>query len=115
MSVHYAGLKTAEVLGVVNFSGGWLPIEPLAKPYFTNAGRGAGAKVPQLWLYADNDNRYGEYLIRGSHQALEKAGGSARFELLHAVPGDGHLLRFFPDRWRPVADQFLATLGRPRP
>jgi len=95
-SVHYAGLKPAEVLGVVNFSGGWLPIERLAKSSFGDAGRGAGAKVPQVWLYADDDNLYSEALIRSSYQAFATAGGSARFELLHAIPGDGHLLRSFP-------------------
>jgi dienelactone hydrolase len=115
LSLHYAGLKPAEVMGVVNFSGGWLPIGPLTQSYFANAGRGAGAKVPQLWLYADNDNRYSEAVIRSSYQAFEATGGKARFELLHAVPGDGHLLRLFPDRWRSLADQFLATLDQKRP
>jgi dienelactone hydrolase len=111
LSVYYAGLKPAEVLGVVSFAGGWVPIEPLVAPYFTRAGRGTGSKVPELWLYADNDNQYNEALIRDSYQAFETAGGRARFELLHGVPGDGHLLRFYPDRWRQIADQFLATLS----
>jgi dienelactone hydrolase len=82
-------------------------------PYYANAGRGAG-KVPQLWLYADNDRLYNEALIREYEQAFTAAGGHARFELLHGVPGDGHLLRLFPDRWQPVADQFLATLDLQR-
>jgi hypothetical protein len=43
------------------------------------------------------------------------AGGRARFELLHGVPGDGYLLRLYPDRWRPIADRFLASLNRQRP
>ena len=63
-----------------------------------------------LWLYADNDKLYDEALIRGYYEAFKAAGGRARFELLHGVPGDGHLLRLYPDRWRAVADQFLATL-----
>jgi hypothetical protein len=70
--------------------------------------------VPQIWLYSDNDDRYSEAVIRSSYQAFKAAGGSARFELLHAIPGDGHLLRFFPDRWQPMTDQFLATLDRQR-
>ncbi|WP_228749836.1 hypothetical protein [Bradyrhizobium sp. BR 10261] len=76
-----------------------------------NAGRGA-AKVPQLWLYADNDRLYKEDLIREYHDALAAAGGNARFELLHGVPGDGHLQRLSPERWRAIADQFLASLDR---
>ncbi len=111
----YAGLKPSEVMGVVNFSGGWYPYGPVTTPYYANAGRGAADKVPQLWLYADNDRLYDEALIREYDQAFVAAGGSARFELLHGVPGDGHLLRLYPDRWRPIADQFLATLDRQRP
>ncbi len=83
LAMHYAGLKPAEVMGVVNFSGGWYPYGPVTTPYYANAGRGAGDKVPQLWLYADNDRLYDEALIREYYQAFVAAGGSARFELLH--------------------------------
>lgn len=72
----------------------------------------AARKVKQLWLYADNDRLYKEELIREYQQAFAAAGGSARFELLHDVPGDGHLLRLYPGRWRAVADQYLASLDR---
>jgi len=115
LSMHYAGLKPGEVIGVVNFSGGWYPYGPLTAPFYAKAGHSAASKVPQLWLYADNDKLYDEALIRQYHQAFVAAGGSVRFELLHGIPGDGHLLRLFPDRWRPIADQFLATLDRQRP
>ncbi|CAN5324337.1 hypothetical protein BH11PSE4_BH11PSE4_34540 [soil metagenome] len=114
LSMHYAGLKPGEVLGVINFSGGWYPYGPVTTPYYANAGRGAAAKVPQLWLYADNDNLYDEALIREYQQAFAAAGGQARFELLHGIPGDGHLLRLYPERWQPIADRFLATLDMQR-
>jgi dienelactone hydrolase len=115
LAMHYAGLKPDQVMGVVNFSGGWFPYGPVTTPYYANAGRGAAGEVPQLWLYADNDHFYEEALIREYHQAFTAAGGSARLELLHGVPGDGHLLRLYPDRWRPIADEFLASLNRRRP
>ena len=73
--------------------------------------RGAADKVPQLWLYTDNDRLYDEALIRGYYEAFTAAGGRANFELLRGVRGDGHLLQLYPDRWRPTADRFLATLG----
>ena len=110
--MHYAGLKPNEVLGVVNFCGGWYPYGPVTTPYYANAGRGAGAEVKQLWLYADNDRLYKEELIREYQQAFAAAGGNVRFELLHGVPGDGHLLRLYPERWRAVADQYLSSLDR---
>jgi len=112
LAMHYAGLKPGEVMGVVNFSGGWYPYGPVTTPYYANAGRGAAEKVPQLWLYADNDRLYDAALIREYYQAFTAAGGHARFELLHGVPGDGHLLRLYVDRWRPIADEFLASLAR---
>lgn len=112
LAMHYAGLKPGEVMGVVNFCGGWYPYGPVTTPYYENAGRGAGAKVKQLWLYADNDRLYKEDLIREYQQAFAAAGGNARFELLHGVPGDGHLLRLYPERWRAIADQYLTSLDR---
>jgi dienelactone hydrolase len=115
LAMHYAGLKPGEVMAVVNFSGGWYPYGPVTTPYYANAGQGAANKVPQLWLYADNDRLYNEALIREYYQAFTAAGGRARFELLHGIPGDGHLLRLYPDRWRGIADQFLATLDLTRP
>jgi dienelactone hydrolase len=114
LAMHYAGLKPSEVMGVVNFSGGWYPYGPVTTPYYANAGRGASDEVPQLWLYADNDRLYEEALIHEYYRAFTAAGGSARFELLHGVPGDGHLLRLYPGRWRPIADEFLASLNRRR-
>jgi dienelactone hydrolase len=115
LAMHYAGLKPGEVMGVVNFSGGWYPYGPVTTLYYANAGRGAADQVPQLWLYADNDRLYKEDLIREYYRAFVTAGGRARLELLHGVPGDGHLLRLYPDRWRPIADEFLASLNRQRP
>jgi dienelactone hydrolase len=113
LAVHYAGLKPGEVMGVVNFSGGWYPYGPVTTSYYANAGRGAAAKVPQLWLYADNDRLYAEALIRDYYQAFTAAGGSARFELFHGIPGNGHLLVLYSDRWQPIANEFLTSL-KPR-
>lgn len=115
LAMHYAGLKPNEVIGVLNFSGGWYPYGPVTTPYYANAGRRAVNKVPQLWLYADNDRFYQEALVREYHQAFSAAGGNARFEVLKGVPGDGHLLRLYPDRWRAIGDEFLASLLRKPP
>jgi pimeloyl-ACP methyl ester carboxylesterase len=112
LAMHYAGLKPGEVMGVVNFSGGWYPYGPVTTPYYANAGRGAADKVPQLWLYADNGRLYDEALIHEYYQAFVTAGGHARFELPHGVPRDGHTFRVYPDRWQPIGDEFLATLDR---
>src|SRR5258708_3135504 len=80
LSIHYAGLKPSEVMGVVNFSGGWFPSAPLTTPYYANAGRGAADRVPQLWFYADNDRLYGEAMIPGWHQAFLPAARRPPFQ-----------------------------------
>jgi pimeloyl-ACP methyl ester carboxylesterase len=49
LALHHAGLKPAEVMGAVNFSGGWYPYGPVTTPYYAGAGRGASSKVPRLW------------------------------------------------------------------
>ncbi len=106
--------NTARSWAWCNFSGGWYPYGPVTTPYYANAGRGAADKVPQLWLYADNDRLYPEALIREYYQAFADAGGKAELQLLHGVPGDGHLLRLYPDRWRQIANSFLASVNRHR-
>ena len=114
--MHYAGLKPGEVMGVVNFSGGWYPYGTghlaILRECWSRRGRQA---VPELWFYADNDRLYNEALIHEYYQAFTAAGGSARFELFHGIPGNGHVLLLYPDRWQPIADQFLASLTQRRP
>lgn len=115
LSVIYAGRKPEDVLGVVNFVGGWMggeELEHLNTPYFVQAGTGAGARVPQLWLCAESDSFYSEAHVRANHAAFQAAGGLARFEVYREMPMDGHRLRNFPDRWRPAADEFLSELTR---
>jgi dienelactone hydrolase len=56
LAMRYAGLKPGEVMGVVNFSGGWYPYRPVTTPYYANAGRGAAENVPQLWLMPTTTN-----------------------------------------------------------
>jgi hypothetical protein len=60
-------------------------------------------------------SRIGIVLLCGT---CTDACGTSAAELMdgasHGVPGDGHLLRLYPDRWRPIADQFLATLDPQR-
>ncbi len=113
LSVVYAGRKPETVLGVVNFVGGWLagPVVERVLPYFEAAGRSTGSLVPQLWLHADKDSFYNEERVRAQLAAFTGAGGVARFEFFRDVPGNGHFLKGFPDKWRPAADAFLGGLS----
>jgi pimeloyl-ACP methyl ester carboxylesterase len=71
------------------------------------SSRGASAKVPQLWLYAERDSFTSEGQIRLGHAAFIAAGGQAELVVLKDIPGNGHFLRNFPGRWHPLADTFL--------
>ena len=41
---------------------------------FGNTGRGTADKVPQLWLYADNDKLYDKALIREQKRERRESG-----------------------------------------
>src|SRR5262249_54719080 len=94
LAVHYAGLHPDRVRAVINFGGGWMggPLTVLNMPLFVAAGTAARGRVPQLWLYADNDNFFAVTDVRAQLTAFVRAGGRARIELVNNVPGDGHLL-----------------------
>jgi dienelactone hydrolase len=112
LAVHYAGLKPNEVMGVINFAGGWMSgrAAVLNTPIFQRAGKSAGSKVKQLWLYAEKDSFYTEDHIRENFNAFRGAGGQVKFEFYRGITGNGHRLLQFPGIWRPAADEFLATL-----
>ena len=111
LSIAYAGLHPVDVSGVISFVGGWTA--DWCNGAF-NARRlaeaGAGAKVPQLWLHADNDRYYGADHIRENHAAFTAAGGRAALHMLAGVPHDGHRLAAYPDRWTSLAAEYLNSL-----
>jgi dienelactone hydrolase len=112
LSVHYAGLKPDEVLGVINFAGGWMSgrTAVLNTPLFQQAGKSTGAKVKELWIYGEKDSFYPEEHIRENFNAFRNAGGTVRFEFFRSVPGNGHRVLQFPAIWRSAAEDFLRTL-----
>jgi dienelactone hydrolase len=76
------------------------------------AAAGKTAKVPMLWLYAENDKYWGAKLPRMWHAAYAAAGGKAELVMFPPVGEDGHkLLGEGFSTWRPHADRFLEGLG----
>lgn len=51
---------------------------------------GAGAKVPTLWLYAENDTFFAPDLSRRMAAAYKAAGGNVNYLLLPEFKNDGH-------------------------
>ena len=79
------------------------------------ASRGFGekARVPSLWLYANNDGYFSPELSKRMVDAFRAGGGRADYRLLPAIGGDGHEFIQSPDAvtlWGPVVDKFLKSL-----
>jgi dienelactone hydrolase len=117
LSVVYAADNPEGVLGIINFSGGWVAENcrapagrDLNVPLF--AGAGAEATVPALFLYASPDWFYTDDAIESYAHAYEEAGGEVEFEFFQlADAADGHLMFFRNWRlWMPYTDRFLARL-----
>lgn len=53
---------------------------------------GRTARIPTLWLYAQNDSYFPPDLSRRMVEAYQAAGGKAEYIMLPATPGDGHTL-----------------------
>ena len=71
---------------------------------------GSTARVPMLWIYAENDSYFGPELTKRMHNAFTAAGGDAEYHLLPAFGNDGHFLIDSADAvplWAPLVSQFL--------
>ncbi len=74
---------------------------------------GKTARVPMLWVYAENDHYFGPSLSRAFHAAFTGAGGQAEFVMSAPFGSDGHALfsRNGTPIWSPLVDAFLARTG----
>jgi dienelactone hydrolase len=103
------------VFAVINFAGGrgGNPRTGNCTPQrLVDAARryGATARIPSLWVYAENDKFFAPGLSRKMFDAFVHAGGKAEYVALPAFGADGH--RVFPDGralWQPPVETFLAT------
>ena len=71
---------------------------------------GSTARVPMLWIYAENDSYFGPELTKRMHNAFTAAGGNAEYHLLPAFGNDGHFMIDSADAvplWAPLVSQFL--------
>lgn len=110
-----------QVLGLVNFAGGrghFRERNAVCEPEKLVAAMrtfGQGARLPSLWIYAENDALYRPELVRQMHQAFVNGGGaSAELKLMPATVAEGHALFLAdPVAWRAPVDAFLRRLGLP--
>jgi dienelactone hydrolase len=104
----------------VNFAGGagGSPTERPANPCDLRqldrlfAEYGAGAKVPTLWFYSQNDRFWGPKLPRKWFDIFVGAGGRGKFISLPAFKDDGHVIfSGNPEAWKPAFESFLHDIG----
>lgn len=118
-----ASRNPAGVAAVVDFSGGrggrdrnkaYNNCAP-DKLVAAAAAYGRTARIPTLWLYAENDTYFAPELSRRMVDAFVAAGGDAEYRLLPAVRGDGHALALTAGReasWKAPLKAFLDSLVR---
>jgi dienelactone hydrolase len=70
---------------------------------------GRTARVPMLWVYAENDLYFRPQLARRFHDAFQASGGRAKFITAPAFGRDGHSLFSVSGTpvWTPMIDAFL--------
>src|ERR1700726_4193926 len=71
---------------------------------------GRTARVPMLWIYAENDTYFGPELTKRMHQAFVEAGGNVEYRMLPPFGSDGHFMIDSADAvpiWSPLVTQFL--------
>lgn len=73
---------------------------------------GTTTRVPTLWVYTANDLWMGESAPKQWFMAFKRPGGTGQFLAMPPFGEDGHTLfgKGFPI-WRPLVDQFLASVG----
>ena len=110
------------VAAVINFAGGRGGRDPNRggsncapeRLIAAAAEYGRTARLPTLWLYAENDSYFPPELSRQLAGAYRAAGGNVEYHLLPAIEGDGHALAFSQAgaaSWMPILESFLQAPG----
>lgn len=115
-----AALNPRGVQVTINFAGGGggnpktQPQRPCAPHLLERMFRGYGktAKVPMLWVYAENDMYFGPKYPKEWFDAYVGEGATAEFVQYPPHGEDGHsLFTRFPEVWKPRVLQFLEAHG----
>jgi dienelactone hydrolase len=117
-SVALAARGTAAIAATVNFAGGgggdpqMRPAQPCGAGKLEDlfAGYGKTARIPTLWVYAENDRYFGAKLPRAWYEAFRANGGVGELVTVQPFGDDGHLLFARGiEVWKPIVERFLAA------
>ena len=122
-TVALSSRNPAGVAGMISFAGGRGGHQKLAGGGVGNcaprslvdaaAKYGATARVPMLWIYAENDSFFAPSLAMRMVEAYDGAGGKATYRPVGAFGRDGHSLAGSSNGSSvrlPLVDSFLAGL-----
>lgn len=121
-----AARPSVRLAAVVNVSGGLTPLGPFQRDpacaayeadlVWNFARFGTAARMPTLWLYAENDGLFRPGLVSRMRAAFTGTGGRAELVMLPPFRDDGHGLFYRPGGKRallPELDRFLRAKGLP--
>lgn len=117
-SLAFASQNHRSLRAVINFAGGlggrsydWANRNCAPDRLIKAAAEfGRSARVPTLWLYAENDSYFGLELSAQLASAFRAYGGRAEYHLLPAPETDGHFLIYEKRavaNWGKLIDAFL--------
>ncbi|MPZ35188.1 MAG: alpha/beta fold hydrolase [Rhodospirillales bacterium] len=114
LSVAYAGKHPEQILGVINFVGGWVGegcgnADQINQTLFQ---RGASYGLPTLWLYGKDDKYYSIAHSRSNFEAYRRAGGKGTLLEFNVGVIDGHDLIADPSLWKPTIGEYLDSIRR---
>ena len=109
LAMAYAARHAAAIAGVVNFVGGWWgedwDLNGFNRRHAALAG--ASGMAPVLWLYGDRDSYYSLPFSRANFEAFRATGGRGEMVEFHDLPGSGHALLGWIDRWSAIVGHYL--------
>ncbi|MEZ5843871.1 MAG: CocE/NonD family hydrolase [Hyphomicrobiaceae bacterium] len=119
-SLALAARNPVGVRSVINFAGGrgayaWGQRGALCagdQLVAAAADFGRRARVPTLWLYAENDSYFSPPVVRAMQAAWTTAGGRAELHIVPPVGREGHLIAELPtarEVWSGILDAWLAS------
>ncbi|WP_458764887.1 alpha/beta hydrolase family protein [Cupriavidus basilensis] len=113
LATAYAGTHPEQVLGVINFVGGWVGTGCADAATVNSAlfARGAAFPKASLWIYGEGDPFYSVEHSRSNFEAFRAAGGQGRFIVVRPAKGlDGHSVFLQSSLWAEVLDTYLPSV-----
>jgi dienelactone hydrolase len=120
-SIAFGALGLPGVAAIINFAGGRGSQKAdtvCAKDRLVEATKvfGRTAKIPTLWVYADNDHFFGPQLAQDMLGAYKASGGQATFVKAPNFGDEGHYLFSREEGipvWKPIVNGFLGAQHLP--